>query len=165
MLHAMEKCSIIIPHYGAYGIIKKDSQILLVTKSRGPYQGLLDLPGGTIAGFESSKTALRREIKEETKLTVRKSTMVGFYECTIPLDAHTDMNHRGIIYVIEHFSGTLDSLSQEDVSASGWYSFHDCQQTKLTPFAWQAVTHFLKADFHNDVQSRFSKSNAFSSAK
>ena len=33
---------------GAYGIIIENNKILLVKKFGGPYNGLLDLPGGTI---------------------------------------------------------------------------------------------------------------------
>ncbi len=33
-------------HIGIYAIITTNNQILLIHKSRGPYAGLLDLPGG-----------------------------------------------------------------------------------------------------------------------
>ena len=34
-------------HIGAYGLIIKDHKILLVEKHGGPYDGQLDLPGGS----------------------------------------------------------------------------------------------------------------------
>ena len=33
-------------HIGFYRIINKEDRLLVVKKSRGPYNGLLDLPGG-----------------------------------------------------------------------------------------------------------------------
>ena len=37
-----------IKHVGAYGLIVKDDKIVLIKKVGGPYDGKLDLPGGTI---------------------------------------------------------------------------------------------------------------------
>ena len=53
-------------HRGIYGILVRDNQLLLVRKSRGPYSGLLDLPGGKPEPGESDSEALIREWKEET---------------------------------------------------------------------------------------------------
>lgn len=53
-------------HLGVYGIISNNCKILLIKKNRGPYKGLLDLPGGSLKFNESLEEALEREIKEET---------------------------------------------------------------------------------------------------
>ena len=45
-------------HFGAYGIIIHKNKILLVKKSRGPYKGKYDLPGGKIEFGESIEEAL-----------------------------------------------------------------------------------------------------------
>ena len=49
---------------GAYGLIIKDNQILLIKKFGGPYDGKLDLPGGTIEFCERPEDALKRELLE-----------------------------------------------------------------------------------------------------
>ena len=51
-------------HIGSYGIISNDNKIVLITKARGGYTGLLDLPGGGIEHNESPEVALKREIFE-----------------------------------------------------------------------------------------------------
>ena len=53
-------------HFGVYGSIVKDGKILLIKKSRGPYTGLYDLPGGSQEQGESHLETLKREIMEET---------------------------------------------------------------------------------------------------
>mgnify|MGYP003295650759 CR=1 FL=1 len=50
---------------GSYGLIIKNDKILLIKKSGGPYDGKLDLPGGTIEFCETPEEALIRELKEE----------------------------------------------------------------------------------------------------
>ena len=53
-------------HLGIYAIIEKGQSILLVKKSRGPYQGMWDLPGGRPAHGETIFQTIQREVKEET---------------------------------------------------------------------------------------------------
>ena len=49
-------------HIGAYGIIIKNGQIVLIRKSRGGYKGKLDLPGGGIEHQELPHETLKREL-------------------------------------------------------------------------------------------------------
>ena len=55
---------------GAYGLVVKDGKILLIKKSGGPYDGKLDLPGGTIEFCERPSEALKRELMEEVGIEV-----------------------------------------------------------------------------------------------
>ncbi len=40
---------------GAYGIVIENNKILLIKKAKGPYEGLLDLPGGTMNLVKNQK--------------------------------------------------------------------------------------------------------------
>jgi len=51
---------------GVYGMFFSKDKILLIKKSRGPYKGKYDLPGGGIEYGEKIEDALKREIREET---------------------------------------------------------------------------------------------------
>ena len=55
---------------GVYGIFFNKGKILLIKKSRGPYKGKYDLPGGGIEYGEKIEDALKREIHEETGASV-----------------------------------------------------------------------------------------------
>ncbi len=55
---------------GAYGLVIKNEKILLIKKCGGPYDGKLDLPGGTIEFGERPEDALKRELIEEVGIEV-----------------------------------------------------------------------------------------------
>lgn len=101
-------------HMGIYGIIKNTaSEILVIKKSRGPYTGLYDLPGGRNDFFtETFEQTLSREIKEETGLTLTDSkqliTLLAF-----PSQDHRLYRHVGILYLCSVASFD-DLLSQGD---------------------------------------------------
>ena len=59
-------------HLGVYGLIVKDNKILLIKKVSGPYDGLLDLPGGGLEFGERPIETLKRELEEETGIIVKK---------------------------------------------------------------------------------------------
>ncbi len=64
--------------FGIYGIFLNDKhELLVIRKSNGPYIDLFDLPGGGLEDFEGLEETLTREIKEETGLTLKKSTQLG----------------------------------------------------------------------------------------
>lgn len=52
-------------HIGIYAIIVAGLKVVLIKKSRGPYKGLLDLPGGSPADGETQEDTLVRELDEE----------------------------------------------------------------------------------------------------
>ena len=72
-------------HSGAYGVLTNalGSEILLIRKSRGPYTGLLDLPGGQIEPGESPEDAVRREFAEETGLDIHVESRIGDFDRTV----------------------------------------------------------------------------------
>ncbi|TDC21873.1 NUDIX domain-containing protein [Kribbella albertanoniae] len=60
-------------HFGVYGVWLQAGRLVLVRKSRGPYDGLLDLPGGSPEAGESEVDTLRRELREECGVRARPS--------------------------------------------------------------------------------------------
>ena len=112
---------------GVYGIAIETERILLVRKKSGPYLGLWDLPGGKIEFGESPEEALKREVREETGLSYKKSRWHA------NLSHSADWNggrfhHIGLIYRIEDF--TVEAKGEDEAE---WFTFASLK--KLTPFA------------------------------
>jgi ADP-ribose pyrophosphatase YjhB (NUDIX family) len=90
-------------HTGVYGIIVKDNKILMIKKSRGPYKGKYDLPGGTPEADENQKETLFRELSEEISCTPQKSeffeTIKDILEYTSSDDSQKIFHHTGHYYI------------------------------------------------------------------
>ena len=65
-----------VKHYGVYGLIIENGEIVLVKKYGCPYDGKLDLPGGSIEFGETPKEALKRELKEEIGIDLKKCELI-----------------------------------------------------------------------------------------
>lgn len=85
-------------HTGIYALIfsEKGNKILLIKKSRGPYKGLYDLPGGSPNFEESLEQTIQREVLEETGLKIihmlQLITLVNVFK-----QGSTNYRHLGVI--------------------------------------------------------------------
>lgn len=132
-------------HLGVYGIILKNHSILLVKKSRGPYSGKLDLPGGKPEHGESILQTLKREILEETGVKAHTSTLFDNYstvaEQFIDKNIQEKTHHLGMIYLIVSYDDTtlMHEMNTEDSLGACWYQLADLTAHMLSPFAYKAL--------------------------
>lgn len=130
-------------HLGVYGILIEDNKILLIKKKTGPYDGKLDLPGGTIEFKERPTETLKRELLEETGLKVKK---YKYYDAdSVIVDwNHNNKNikvhHIGIFYIISKYTNkiktNIEITSQNDDSlGANFYNIN-----KLTKEQLSAIT-------------------------
>jgi len=93
-----------IEHKGVYGLVEKDDKVLLILKSRGPYKGMYDLPGGRLEEGESLEEALEREFQEEVgcKITINTFLKENFYRCDYKGSRGDilDFNHKGSYFKV-----------------------------------------------------------------
>ena len=130
-------------HVGAYAIIKKDGEVLLIRKSRGAYKGKLDLPGGSIEYNETVEDALKREILEETGLTIKSYKLrkvITHYEIwNINEELQEDLSHYGIIFDCEIDNNEINNNKKDadglDSLGSAWYKINDLKKEDLSPLA------------------------------
>jgi 8-oxo-dGTP diphosphatase len=68
------------PRVGVGGIVVHNGQVLLVRRGQEPLKGHWSLPGGLVENGEELACALRRELKEETGLSVEPIEVIGVFE-------------------------------------------------------------------------------------
>lgn len=145
-------------HIGAYGICRFDDKILLAKKTRGPYKGQWDLPGGGINFTETFEEAIKREFLEETKYIVKNISILMSCSNVVNYtnsDGNSEMlHHLGVIYNVEiddHSKIERKNILEEDVEISDWISLCEINLTKnmLTPFAYKAIKEHMKINLDN----------------
>lgn len=132
-------------HHGIYGIIQKDEKLLVVLKSRGPYTGSWDLPGGSSESGETPEKTLYREILEETGIRIKQAQFLTQASSTLLVDAKKLLYHTGILYLIQDFddSELRMNIRHEDVHAAMWIDLSNKNVT-MTPFAQKACEELLQ---------------------
>lgn len=87
-------------HRGVYGLWRQHGLLVAVRKARGPYTGLLDLPGGAPEDSETPEETLRRELAEECGVTLHRHGPWHPFELHVTRDSSggpIDFRHRGLI--------------------------------------------------------------------
>lgn len=96
---------------GAYGLIIKDDKILLIKKFGGPYDGKLDLPGGTIEFCERPEDALKRELMEEVGILVVDYKLFDAdsvsFEWQYKEEVLVKVHHTGIFFTVLDFNNEI----------------------------------------------------------
>lgn len=67
------------PRSAAGILVVKDDTVLMLERAHPPRVGYLDIPGGFMEANETIEGAARRELREETGLTLGRVETLGFY--------------------------------------------------------------------------------------
>lgn len=127
-------------HIGVYGLLIKDNKILLIKKVTGPYNGLLDLPGGSFEFGETPIETLKREFKEESGLIITNYELFDTDSITVDWNSEYGLirvHHIGIFYKINKYEGRvkekldLDKQNDDSLGAS-FYEINQLKKEKLS---------------------------------
>lgn len=130
-------------HLGVYGLLIKDGKILLIKKCTGPYDGKLDLPGGTMKFGERPFETLRREFLEETGIEILDFSL--FDTDSVFVDWNSDnglfkVHHTGIFYKILDYKNEIkkelevDSINDDSLGAE-FYDIDSLSKNNLSSIA------------------------------
>ena len=110
-------------------VIIRKSRFLLVERARPPAQGLYAFPGGRAHPGETVENAARRELLEETGLTVENLQLLR----RIDLDG-SDPEHlvtyRLHVFLAGKAAGT--ARAGDDAARLGWYSLEEMEAIPVT---------------------------------
>jgi 8-oxo-dGTP pyrophosphatase MutT (NUDIX family) len=119
-------------HEGVYALIKRDGDLLVIRKSRGPYEGWLDLPGGSKEPGETSDVALERELHEELGARIKMRGQWKPFSLFVTADSKgrpIRFEHQGFIVevLIHDGASMLPTKLDEDASEVLWVPISELQ--------------------------------------
>lgn len=130
-------------HIGAYGLIVKDDRVVLIKKVGGPYDGKLDLPGGTIEWGERPEMTLIRELDEEVGIKVIDYELFDGNSITFEWIHKNEIqkgHHIGFFYKINKYANEIRSnLSidekNDDSLGAQFYDIRNLRKSDLSSIA------------------------------
>lgn len=130
-------------HLGAYGLIIKDEKIVLIKKVGGPYNGKLDLPGGTIEWGETPEQTLIRELNEEVGIDVIKYELFDANSIVFEWIHKEEVergHHLGIFYkVLDYNNELLEDIKidekNDDSLGAKFYEIGKLKKSELSDIA------------------------------
>ncbi len=140
-------------HVGVYGLVIKDDQILLIDKVSGPYDGKLDLPGGSFEFGETPKETLIREFSEEVGITPIEYEL--FDAGSVMADWNYKNNlikvhHIGMFYKITKYEGSIkeEIKINENNDDSKGASFHNISNLNKNDLSLIAILELEKLGYN-----------------
>lgn len=137
-------------HLGVYGLIEQEEKILLIRKSRGPYKGLVDLPGGRPYHGEPLLVALRREIKEETGIETSSYSLFENFSFLIPYQDsqgnQKELYHIALAYRVNNadFESFNPEIINEDANGSLWINWRELRKESCSPLLRKVLENYEK---------------------
>lgn len=134
---------------GVYALAMYRDNVILIRKSRGPYTGRWDLPGGGVEFGESPLDALVREVQEETGLSFADPVLLDVASLRVSYVAadgvEEDLHQIGILYrvTVESVDGLRMDSHGQDSLGSRLVPLGEAAELELTPFARAAIRHAL----------------------
>lgn len=130
-------------HIGSYGLILDNDRIVLIKKVGGPYDGKLDLPGGTIEWGEKPGITLVRELEEEVGIKVTDYELFDGNSITFEWTHKGEIeqgHHLGFFYKINKYENDINSdvLINEKNDDSLGAQFYDIKKLKKSELSYIA---------------------------
>ncbi|HEY8491411.1 MAG TPA: NUDIX hydrolase [Dehalococcoidia bacterium] len=102
------------------GLVERDGRVLLARRRYAPYRGWWDVPGGFLEEGEHPEDGIRRELREETGLTVRPVRLLAILMDRAAYDGVT-YYLLNLFYALEVVGGG-EPQPADDVTELRWFS-------------------------------------------
>lgn len=133
-------------HFGVYGVCIREGRLLCIRKTRGPYRGRFDLPGGTPEEGESLVETLRREMLEETGFQVSAIHKNTIRDVFVTVSEIARVHHEFVLFTIdveEKGAQTVEdfvtSEEKNDSKGTVWVPLEEVSLTNASPLVIEAA--------------------------
>ena len=131
------------PILGVGAIIVQRNRVLLVERARSPLKGYWSLPGGVLETGELLEDGLKREVLEETGLTIKPVRIVEVFERILRDSSGAAEYHYVLIdYLCRVTGGKL--APADDVSRAEWVARNGLSRYKITEGTRPVVERVLR---------------------
>jgi 8-oxo-dGTP diphosphatase len=129
----------------AYGVCQDaDGRLLLARASPAlTLRGRWFLPGGGVQHGESPPDSLRREITEESGLTVVLGPLLDVLSDVRTLPDGTSLHTVRLVYRVDSWEGTLRPEADGTTDAVGWYTREEMEDMPLALYVQDVVGRLL----------------------
>ena len=119
------------PVVGVGAIILKNGAILLEKRRNEPGKGKWSIPGGVVELGENVRQAVKREVEEETGLTIEVLRLIDVVD-SITLDENNTVKYDFVIidFLVEIKKGSVSPAS--DAEELKWVPFSQVEEFNLT---------------------------------
>ena len=136
------------PRSAAGMLVVRRDRVLLLERAHAPREGFLDVPGGFVEAGESLEGAARRELREETGLTIGRADWLGFFWDTYFIKGFGRFPVMNFYYVgrwrgthAKHGSG--EPKAADDAASAAWVPIRALPGLRKR-FAWAHMTPLLR---------------------
>ena len=123
-----------VPQVVVGGIVIHDGSLLMIRRANEPSKGLWTVPGGRVEPGEYLADAVRREVKEETGITVDVGELLGVLEVV------GDRWHYVIHDHLATVAGDPTPTAADDASEARWVPLADVARLECTPRFVETLT-------------------------
>ncbi len=129
---------------GAYGIARDGRGRILLVRAATHLEvaGRWFLPGGGVEHGETPVDALRREVDEETGLTIGTVTLLGVLSDTWPTPDGTLLHSVRLVYRLDDWSGTLRHEPAGSSDQAAWFSPAELGSVPLVRYVCEALARY-----------------------
>jgi 8-oxo-dGTP pyrophosphatase MutT (NUDIX family) len=108
----------------------------MIKKSRGPYKGMYDLPGGRMEPGETMEEGLKREFMEEVGCELASFIFLSENEYTTPDYMGKPFSHSGTYFVVTLSSDNIKTVADgEDSLGAEFIRLDDLDKVEISPIA------------------------------
>jgi 8-oxo-dGTP diphosphatase len=120
------------PYLAVSAAILRDGKVLVVRRARAPANGLYSLPGGVVEAGETLAEAVKREVDEETALTIEPVALAGYRE-VVARDADNKVERHFVIlpFAARWIAG--EPKLNEELSEWRWVDPTEVESLPTTP--------------------------------